>query len=62
MRYAQVFESMQKISLDYDAPLQFLIRHKQAVLSEQSGTPALAEAIKGLMEDAPILGRVIDVR
>jgi hypothetical protein len=62
VRYVQVFESMQKIPLDYDAPLQFLIRHKQAVLSEQSGTPALAEAIKGLMEDAPILGRVIDVR
>lgn len=61
VRYMQAFEAMKKIDPQYDKVLQFLIEHKQAVLSQKSGTPALAEVIKALMEDVPILERVVDI-
>ena len=59
--YLQVFESMKKISAQYDGILRFIIRHKEAVLSQREGTPALAEVIKALMDDVPTLERLIDV-
>ena len=61
VRYLQVFESMKKIDAQYDGILRFIIRHKEAVLSQSQGTPALAEVVKALMEDAPTLERLIDM-
>ena len=61
VRYLQVFESMQKISAQYDGALRFIIRHKEAVLSQQAGSAALAEVIEALMGDAPMLESVIEV-
>ena len=49
VKYLQVFESLKKISPDYDKVLRFLIKYKEAVVSDnplEDRTPAMAALIK----------------
>ncbi len=64
--YLEVFDSMKKISTDYDLALEFLIRHKHRVTTSFDAQIDMGPAIEELMGPAPdggdsLLTKVCDV-
>lgn len=61
VRYLQAFESMQNISPEYDGALTFLIQHKDLVVAEKDSGVDPTAVLRGLMEDEPLLEKVIAI-
>lgn len=61
VNYQQVFEGMQKIQKDGDDALEFLIRHKETIVDEKSSGTALLRVIEELIDDEPLLQKLIDL-
>ena len=61
VRYLQVFEAMQKISPEYDDALWFLIDNKELVVAEAHSSVDPTAVLKGLLEDGPLLDRIIGI-
>ena len=64
--YLEVFDSMKKISADYDLALEFLIRHKHRVTTSFDAQIDMSPAIEELMGPAPdggdsLLKKVCDI-
>ena len=61
VRYLHAFESMQNINPDYDGALIFLIQHKELVVAEKDSGIDPTAVLRGLMEDEPLLEKVIGI-